>query len=169
MKPIRVLIVDDSATMRGLIAEVLTRDPSITVVGQAADPLEAREAIKALNPDVMTLDVEMPKMNGVEFLEKVMRLRPFPVIMVSTLTMAGVLMVFASRSRRLGKLTLRKFTLKEAGLFALLLAICIPATGCIKKSPAINSSGTQPGIYNYTVTATSGTVSHSVTIALTVN
>jgi hypothetical protein len=86
-----------------------------------------------------------------------------------TLTMAGVLMLFASRSRRLGKLTLRKFTLKEAGLFALLLAICIPATGCIKKSPAINSGGTQPGIYNYTVTATSGTISHSETIALTVN
>jgi hypothetical protein len=86
-----------------------------------------------------------------------------------TLAMAGVLMLFASRSRHLGKLTLRKFTLKEAGLFALLLAICIPATGCIKKSPAINSGGTQPGIYNYTVTATSGTISHVVTIALTVN
>jgi hypothetical protein len=86
-----------------------------------------------------------------------------------TLTMAGVMMLFASRSRRLGKLSLRKFTLKEAGLFALLLAICIPATGCIKKSPAINSSGTQPGIYNYTVTATGGTISHSVSIALTVN
>jgi hypothetical protein len=86
-----------------------------------------------------------------------------------TLTMAGVLMLFASRSRRLGKLTLRKFTLKEAGLFALLLAICIPATGCIKKSPAINSGGTQPGIYNYVVTATSGTISHAETIALTVN
>jgi hypothetical protein len=86
-----------------------------------------------------------------------------------TLAMAGVLMLFASRSRRLGKLTLRKYTLKEAGLFALLLAICIPATGCIKKSPAINSGGTQPGIYNYSVTATSGTISHVETIALTVN
>ncbi len=78
-------------------------------------------------------------------------------------------MLFASRSRRLGKLTLSKFTLRGTGLFALLLAICIPTTGCIKKSPAINPSGTQPGIYNYTVTATSGTITHIETVALTVN
>jgi two-component system chemotaxis response regulator CheB len=89
MKPIRVLVVDDSASMRGLICATLSRDPAITVVGQAADPLQAREAIKSLNPDVMTLDVEMPKMNGLEFLDKVMRLRPFPVIMVSSLTERG--------------------------------------------------------------------------------
>ena len=61
------------------------------MVGQAADPLEAREAIKALNPDVMTLDVEMPKMDGLEFLEKVMRLRPLPVVMVSSLTARGAM------------------------------------------------------------------------------
>ena len=89
MKPVRVLVVDDSATMRGLISGALSRDPGITVVGQAADPLQAREAIKALDPDVMTLDVEMPKMDGLEFLDKVMRLRPFPVIMVSSLTAKG--------------------------------------------------------------------------------
>ncbi|MGO4870950.1 MAG: protein-glutamate methylesterase/protein-glutamine glutaminase [Roseiarcus sp.] len=89
MKPVRVLVVDDSATMRGLISASLTRDPGIEVVGQASDPLQAREAIKALNPDVMTLDVEMPKMDGLEFLEKVMRLRPFPVVMVSSLTARG--------------------------------------------------------------------------------
>ncbi len=86
---IRVLVVDDSATMRGLIANTLTRDPEIEVVGTAADPLQAREAIKALNPDVITLDVEMPNMNGLEFLEKLMRLRPTPVVMVSTLTVRG--------------------------------------------------------------------------------
>lgn len=86
---VRVLIVDDSATMRGLIRAALTRDPEIEVVGTAGDPLEAREAIKALNPDVITLDVEMPKMTGLEFLEKIMRLRPMPVVMVSTLTQAG--------------------------------------------------------------------------------
>jgi len=86
---IRTLIVDDSATMRSLIAATLRSDPQIEVVGQAADPLEAREAIKALNPDVITLDVEMPNMNGLEFLEKLMRLRPMPVIMVSTLTSRG--------------------------------------------------------------------------------
>ena len=89
MTKIRVLIVDDSATMRSLIAAALRKDPDIDVVGQAGDPLEAREAIKALNPDVITLDVEMPNMNGLDFLEKIMRLRPTPVIMISTLTQAG--------------------------------------------------------------------------------
>jgi predicted extracellular nuclease len=86
-----------------------------------------------------------------------------------TIAVAGLLMLFASRSRRLGKLTVRKLTLPGAGLFALLLAICIPTTGCIKKSPAINSGGTQPGTYNYTVTATSGTIAHTETVVLTVN
>jgi two-component system chemotaxis response regulator CheB len=89
MKPVRVLVVDDSATMRSMIAATLSSDPAITVVGEASNPLEARDAIKALNPDVVTLDVEMPKMDGLEFLEKIMRLRPMPVIMVSTLTSRG--------------------------------------------------------------------------------
>ncbi len=89
MKPVRVLIVDDSASMRALIRTALEADPGVSVVGEAADALQAREAIKALNPDVMTLDVEMPHMNGLEFLEKVMRLRPLPVIMVSSLTERG--------------------------------------------------------------------------------
>jgi len=89
MKPIRVLVVDDSPTMRALISARLRRDPGIEVIGGAGDPLEAREMIKALSPDVLTLDVEMPRMNGIEFLEKIMRLRPMPVIMVSTLTQEG--------------------------------------------------------------------------------
>jgi two-component system chemotaxis response regulator CheB len=89
MTPVRVLVVDDSATMRGLIGATLRRDPEIEVVGFAADPHEARAAIKALNPDVITLDIEMPNMNGLEFLEKIMRLRPMPVVMLSTLTLAG--------------------------------------------------------------------------------
>jgi two-component system chemotaxis response regulator CheB len=89
MSKVRVLIVDDSATMRGLITATLRRDPDIEVIGSAGDPLEAREAIKALNPDVITLDIEMPNMNGLEFLERIMRLRPMPVVMVSTLTQAG--------------------------------------------------------------------------------
>lgn len=89
MKKVKVLIVDDSATMRALIASAISADPELEVVGEAGDPYEAREAIKALNPDVVTLDVEMPKMTGLEFLEKVMRLRPTPVIMVSTLTKRG--------------------------------------------------------------------------------
>lgn len=89
MSRIKVLVVDDSATMRSLISAVLRRDPDIEVVGTAEDPLEARAKIKTLNPDVLTLDVEMPNMNGLEFLEKIMRLRPMPVVMVSTLTQAG--------------------------------------------------------------------------------
>ena len=85
----RVLVVDDSPTMRGLITAVLRSDPEVDVVGQAGDALEARAAIKALNPDVVTLDIEMPNMNGLEFLEKIMTLRPMPVIMVSTMTQRG--------------------------------------------------------------------------------
>lgn len=89
MNSVRVVIVDDSSTMRGIIANALRADPEIDVVGTAADPIEARAAIKALNPDVITLDVEMPRMSGIEFLEKIMRLRPMPVVMVSTLTATG--------------------------------------------------------------------------------
>jgi two-component system chemotaxis response regulator CheB len=86
---IRVLVIDDSATMRALIRATLSRDPGIEVIGEAADPLQAREAIKRLNPDVITLDIEMPNMNGLDFLERIMRLRPMPVVMVSTLTVKG--------------------------------------------------------------------------------
>ncbi|MBB4104553.1 protein-glutamate O-methylesterase CheB [Allorhizobium borbori] len=85
----RVLVVDDSATMRGLITAVLNSDPEVSVVGQVGSAMEARAAIKELNPDVVTLDVEMPNMNGLEFLEKIMTLRPMPVIMVSSLTHHG--------------------------------------------------------------------------------
>ncbi len=86
---IRVLVVDDSATMRAIIIRALARDSDLEVVGEASDPLQARAMIKALNPDVLTLDVEMPQMNGLDFLERLMRLRPMPVVMVSTLTSRG--------------------------------------------------------------------------------
>lgn len=89
MTTVRVLVVDDSATMRGLISLALRRDPEIEVVGTASNPLTARDAIKTHNPDVITLDVEMPGMNGLEFLEKIVRLRPTPVVMVSNLTGEG--------------------------------------------------------------------------------
>jgi two-component system chemotaxis response regulator CheB len=84
--PIKVLIVDDSALIRALLTEIINGQPDMEVVGTAPDPLVAREKIKALNPDVLTLDVEMPKMDGLVFLEKLMRLRPMPVVMVSSLT-----------------------------------------------------------------------------------
>src|ERR1700755_243022 len=87
--PVRVLVVDDSSVMRKLLTTLLSADPEIEVVGTAPDPHVARERIKALNPDVVTLDVEMPHMDGVTFLRKIMGLGPTPVVMVSTLTQAG--------------------------------------------------------------------------------
>lgn len=89
MKKIRLLIVDDSMLIRAMFTEMLKAEPDIEVVGAAVDPYDAREKIKRLNPDVITLDVEMPKMNGIVFLEKIMSLRPMPVIMISSLTERG--------------------------------------------------------------------------------
>jgi two-component system chemotaxis response regulator CheB len=88
-RKIRVLIVDDSALVRQVLTEILNSDPGIEVVGTATDPYAAREKIKALNPDVLTLDVEMPRMDGLTFLSNLMRLRPMPVVMVSSLTAQG--------------------------------------------------------------------------------
>jgi len=88
-KPVRVLIVDDSALMRQMLSAILGSDPRFDVVDTASDPLIAREKIKRHNPDVITLDVEMPRMNGLDFLEKIMKLRPTPVVMISSLTSEG--------------------------------------------------------------------------------
>jgi two-component system chemotaxis response regulator CheB len=85
----RVVVVDDSALVRGLLAEIINRQSDMACIGAAADPLVAREMIRNLNPDVITLDVEMPRMDGIDFLSKLMRLRPMPVVMVSTLTERG--------------------------------------------------------------------------------
>lgn len=89
MKKITVLIIDDSALVRQMLTEILNSTPDIEVVGVAHDPIMARDKIKALNPDVLTLDVEMPKMDGITFLGNLMRLHPMPVVMVSTLTEKG--------------------------------------------------------------------------------
>jgi two-component system chemotaxis response regulator CheB len=86
---IKVLIVDDSALIRSIMSEIVNSQPDMEVVAVAPDPLAARELIKKTNPDVLTLDVEMPKMDGLDFLEKLMRLRPMPVLMVSSLTERG--------------------------------------------------------------------------------
>ena len=86
---IRVLVVDDSALMRRMISDILNEDPEFEIVGTAMDPYAAREKIKQLNPDVITLDINMPRMDGLSFLEKIMTLRPMPVVMVSTLTEKG--------------------------------------------------------------------------------
>jgi two-component system chemotaxis response regulator CheB len=89
MAKIRVVVVDDSALVRSMLTEIINRQSDMECVGAAADPLVAREMIRNLNPDVITLDVEMPRMDGIDFLSKLMRLRPMPVVMVSTLTERG--------------------------------------------------------------------------------
>ncbi len=89
MNKTRVIVVDDSALVRSLLTEIINRQPDMECIGAASDPLVAREMIRTLNPDVITLDVEMPRMDGIDFLSKLMRLRPMPVVMVSTLTERG--------------------------------------------------------------------------------
>lgn len=85
----KVLIVDDSELIRQVLSEIIGQAPDLQVVGVASDPFDARDKIKELKPDVLTLDVEMPKMDGISFLKNLMRLRPMPVVMISTLTAAG--------------------------------------------------------------------------------
>lgn len=94
MSKIKVLIVDDSALVRQMMEEMLSSDPELEVVGTASDPYDAREKVKQLKPDVLTLDVEMPRMDGVTFLKNLMRLHPLPVVMVSTLTEKGADITF---------------------------------------------------------------------------
>ena len=94
MSKVKVLIVDDSALVRQMLEEMLSEDPMIEVVGTAHDPYDARGKVKLLHPDVLTLDVEMPKMDGVTFLKNLMRLHPLPVVMVSTLTEKGADVTF---------------------------------------------------------------------------
>ena len=86
MRPIKVLIVDDSIVFRELLVQNLSKDPAIRVVATATDPFEARDAILAHKPDVMTLDVELPRMNGIEFLRKLMPQYPLPVVVISSLS-----------------------------------------------------------------------------------
>ena len=88
-KKIRVIVVDDSALVRSLLAEIINRQSDMECIGTANDPLIAREMIRELNPDVITLDIEMPRMDGIDFLGRLMRLRPMPVVMISTLTERG--------------------------------------------------------------------------------
>ncbi|EPZ8122851.1 protein-glutamate methylesterase/protein-glutamine glutaminase [Yersinia enterocolitica] len=89
MKKIRVLCVDDSALIRSIMSDIVNHQPDMEMVATAPDPIVARDLIKRYNPDVLTLDVEMPRMDGLDFLERLMRLRPMPVIMISSLTGKG--------------------------------------------------------------------------------
>ena len=89
MAKTKVVVVDDSALVRSILTEIINRQTDMECIGAASDPLVAREMIRNLNPDVITLDVEMPRMDGLDFLSRLMRLRPMPVVMVSTLTERG--------------------------------------------------------------------------------
>ena len=100
----RVIVVDDSALVRSLLAEIINRQPDMECIGTANDPLVAREMIRELNPDVITLDIEMPKMDGIDFLGRIMRLRPMPVLMISTLTERGAEMPTRTTSPRISRM-----------------------------------------------------------------
>ena len=100
MAKTKVVVVDDSALVRSILTEIINRQQDMECIGAAADPLVAREMIRNLNPDVITLDVEMPRMDGIDFLSKLMRLRPMPVVMVSTLTERGADVTLRRRLRR---------------------------------------------------------------------
>jgi two-component system chemotaxis response regulator CheB len=139
---IKVLIVDDSALIRGVMKEIINSQPDMEVVGVAPDPLVARDLIKQTNPDVLTLDVEMPKMDGLEFLEKLMRLRPMPVVMVSSLTERGSEITL--RALELGavdfitkpKISIQSGMLEYTGLIAEKIRIAAQAKIKLRPHPA---------------------------------
>jgi len=140
----KVLIIDDSALIRSLLTEIINRQPDMVVVGAAPDPIVAREMIRNLNPDVLTLDVEMPRMDGIDFLEKLMRLRPMPVVMVSTMTQKGADTTL--RALELGavdfvakpKLDVTKGMLAGGG--EIIEKVRLAATACVRKSAAPTTS-----------------------------
>ena len=139
---IRVLVVDDSPTMRAVITRALEEDPRLSVVGQAGDPFQARQAIKDFDPDVVTLDIEMPQMNGLDFLERLMRLRPLPVVMVSSLTQRGADATL--RALELGAVdSVAKPRLGDnAGFDRLADIVCVAASARVR--PARKASPTPP-------------------------
>jgi two-component system chemotaxis response regulator CheB len=142
---IKVLCVDDSALIRSVMTEIINSQPDMTVVGTAADPLVARDLIKVTNPDVLTLDVEMPRMDGLEFLEKLMRLRPMPVVMVSSLTERGS--EIALRALELGAIdfvTKPRLGVRDGLLnYTELIAGKIRAAACARMAAA-RPSGARP-------------------------
>lgn len=150
MKKIRVLIVDDSALMRQILKALLSSDREIEVVGTASDPYIARDKIKALNPDLLTLDVEMPRMDGLAFLEKLMAARPMPVVMVSSLTEAGCETTL--RALELGAIdffTKPKFDMKQGMEEAAkaLIAMVKAAAGARviqRRSPGVKKTARRP-------------------------
>jgi two-component system chemotaxis response regulator CheB len=121
---IKVLVVDDSALVRKLLSEIISREPDMVVVGTARDPYEARDMIKERNPDVLTLDVEMPRMDGLTFLGNLMRLRPMPVLMVSSLTERGAEVTMAALEGGAIDFVTKPHTGLQDGLVALAAELC---------------------------------------------
>lgn len=152
---IRVLIIDDSALVRKLLTELLAEDPAIEVVGTASDPYVAREKIKALNPDVITLDIEMPRMDGLAFLENLMRLRPMPVLMVSSLTEHGAdITLHALSLGAIDFVTKPKIDVQNGlSAYAETLRTKVKATAKARVAPRIAINGPKPApSYRYRTT-----------------
>lgn len=178
MNKIRVVVVDDSALVRSLLAEIINQQPDMECIGAANDPLAAREMIRELNPDVITLDVEMPKMDGLEFLSRLMRLRPMPVVMVSTLTERGAEVTMralemgaidfvakprlgvASGLRQLGDEIVEKIRIASQARVARLVP-AVPAPSA--SAPVRGAATTATALANAAVGLPSGTRSASVT------
>lgn len=147
MRPIRVLIVEDSMVFRELLVQNLSRDPAIEVVGEAKDPFEARDAILAYKPDVMTLDIELPKMSGIEFLRKLIPQYPLPVVVISSLSdkvfdalNAGAV-DFVAKPAVTGRAQLEEFIKNE-----LLVKIKIASTAKISRIKQMAAQQEQPGL-----------------------
>ncbi|MBX9899512.1 MAG: chemotaxis response regulator protein-glutamate methylesterase [Burkholderiaceae bacterium] len=149
---IKVLIIDDSALIRSVLSEIINQQPDMEVIAVAPDPLVARELIKQTNPDVLTLDVEMPKMDGLDFLEKLMRLRPMPVIMVSSLTERGS--EITMRALELGavdfvtkpKLSIQSGMLEYADLIADKIRAASKARVRSRAAHLVKDSDQRPGV-----------------------
>jgi two-component system, chemotaxis family, protein-glutamate methylesterase/glutaminase len=172
------VVVDDSALVRSLLAEIINQQPDMECIGAANDPLAAREMIRELNPDVITLDVEMPKMDGLEFLSRLMRLRPMPVVMVSTLTERGAEVTMralemgaidfvakprlgvASGLRQLGDEIVEKIRIASQARVARLVP-AVPAPSA--SAPVRGAATTATALANAAVGLPSGTRSASVT------
>ncbi len=148
MKKTRVIVVDDSALVRSLLAEIINRQSDMECIGTANDPLIAREMIREMNPDVITLDVEMPKMDGIEFLGRLMRLRPMPVVMISTLTEQGAEVTL--RALELGAVDfVAKPRIGVAGGLSELAheivdKIRVAAVAHVRRTPAAPAAGARP-------------------------
>jgi two-component system chemotaxis response regulator CheB len=138
---VKVLIIDDSKSMQRLLAAILSDDPMINVVGMASDPYEARTMIKELNPDVLTLDIEMPKMDGLQFLAKVMALRPMPVVMISSHTGRGTELSLEALSQG-AFCCLPKPRIDDE---AALREICAMVKSAAQSSASITRNAKQPG------------------------